>query len=91
MRIVSSDLRATSRPAEIEHERDADEAGGDVEHRVGVALLIARTRQDVGQGADLRPGLAQAVDFERREIDIAGAQIAGRDAVMAHRAPRPRG
>jgi len=81
---VSSDSRATSGAAEIEHQRDADELRGHLEDHSGVALLIAEGG-GTGQGTDLRPGFAQPIDLYPHKIDVAGAQIARCDTVVAHR------
>jgi len=70
--------------AHIEHQFRADELCGDLQHGRAVTLAIAE-RGRARQRGNLAPRSAQAFELQRRQVDIAGAQIAGGDAVMAHR------
>jgi hypothetical protein len=61
---------------------NADQAGRHVHHRSRVELRIAVQRSRALEAGHRRPSLAQPVDFERGEIDIAGPQIGDSNTLM---------
>ena len=67
-----------------QHHVGRHQSGADVGQRRGEKLRRERVRAILAEGGDHRaPGAAQPFKFERRQVGVAGAQIAERHAVMS--------